>query len=56
MALQYITNTSSSVSVTDQIRAVINGGCRWVQIRMKEADDNEVRKVVETVMPWCIET
>lgn len=56
MALQYITNTSSPVSVTDQIRAVINGGCRWVQIRMKEADDNEVRQVVETVMPWCIET
>ena len=27
-----------------------------MQIRMKEADDNEVRQVVETVMPWCIET
>lgn len=56
MLLQYITNTESPSSVTDQIRAVLNGGCRWIQIRMKEATDLEVRNVVETVMPWCLET
>ena len=56
MLLQYITNTESPSSVTDQIRAVLNGGCRWIQIRMREATDLEVRNVVETVMPWCLET
>lgn len=56
MFLQYITNTESPSSVTDQIRAVLNGGCRWIQIRMKEASDLEIRNVVETVMPWCLET
>lgn len=56
MLLQYITNTESPSSVTDQIRAVLNGGCRWIQIRMKKATDLEVRNVVETVMPWCLET
>ncbi len=53
--LQYITNTDCKVPVVDQILAVIEGGCRWVQIRMKEASDDEIRKVVEAVKPKCIE-
>lgn len=53
--LQYITNTDCNVPVVDQINAVIDGGCRWVQIRMKEASDDEIRKVVEAVKPRCIE-
>lgn len=55
MLLQYITNTDSPRSVVDQIRAVLDGGCRWIQIRMKDATDLEIRNVVETVMPWCLE-
>lgn len=51
--LQYITNTSCRVPVADQILAVIEGGCRWVQIRMKDAPDDEIRKVVEAVKPTC---
>ncbi|MBD5355944.1 MAG: thiamine phosphate synthase [Bacteroides sp.] len=53
--LQYITNTDCATPVADQIFAVIDGGCRWVQIRMKDASDDEIRKVVEAVMPKCIE-
>ena len=54
--LQFITNTKSKTPVTDQIFAVIEGGCRWVQIRMKDASDEEIKKVVDTVKPKCIET
>lgn len=39
--------------VTDQIFAVIEGGCKWIQIRMKDATDDEIRKVVEAVKPTC---
>ena len=53
--LQYITNTDCRVPVEDQVLAVIEGGCRWVQIRMKEASDDEIRKVVEAVKPKCVE-
>ena len=53
--LQFITNTKSAVPVTDQIREVIAGGGRWIQIRMKEASDNEIKDVVEKVMPICLE-
>ena len=54
--LQFITNTKSKTSVTDQIFAVIEGGCRWIQIRMKDASDEEIKKVVDAVKPKCIET
>lgn len=52
--LQFITNTESKVPVVDQIHGVIAGGCRWVQIRMKNASDDEVREVVSAIMPECI--
>ncbi len=53
--LQYITNTDCKTPVTDQIFAVIEGGCKWIQIRMKDASDDDIRKVVEAVKPTCIE-
>lgn len=54
--LQYITNTDCQTPVADQVLAVIEGGCRWVQIRMKDASDDDIRKVVEAIKPKCIET
>lgn len=54
--LQFITNTQSKTPVTEQIFAVLEGGCRWIQIRMKDATDEEIKKVVEAVKPKCIET
>lgn len=54
--LQFITNPCDRYSVDEEIRMVIEGGCRWVQIRMKEASDNEVRRVAESVIPLCQET
>ena len=54
--LQFITNTNAKTPVTEQIFAVIEGGCRWIQIRMKDASDEEIKKVVDAVKPKCIET
>lgn len=56
LMLQFITNTESPATPVEQIKGVIAGGCRWVQIRMKEASDEEIAKVVEEVKPLCIET
>lgn len=53
--LQYITNTDSKVSVTEQVRQVLEGGCRWIQVRMKDASDEDVTKVIETIKPWCLD-
>lgn len=54
--LQFITSTTSKIPVTDQIFAFIEGGGRWVQIRMKDASDEDIKRVVDAVKPKCIET
>ena len=54
--LQFITNTNSKTPVVEQVFGVIEGGGRWVQIRMKDASDEEIKKVVDAVKPRCIET
>lgn len=51
--LQFITNTESKISVVDQIASVLKGGCRWIQLRMKDASDDEIRRVVKDVKPMC---
>ena len=54
--LQFITNTKSKTPVIEQVLGVIEGGGRWIQIRMKDASDEEIKKVVDAVKPKCIET
>lgn len=54
--LQFITNTKAKTPVTEQVMAVIEGGCRWIQVRMKDASDEEIKKVVDSIKPKCIET
>lgn len=53
--LQFITNEKSPVSVVDQIKGFIKGGGRWVQVRMDDASDEEISKVVEEIKPLCLE-
>lgn len=53
--LQYITNTSSPVPIVEQIKRVVKGGCKWIQIRMKDASDEEISRVVDEIKPLCIE-
>lgn len=53
--LQYITSTSSPVSVVEQVRQVLEGGCRWIQVRMKDASDEEITKAMEEIKPMCLD-
>lgn len=53
--LQFITDIKSTVPVGKQILDAIDGGCRWVQVRMPGATDDDYRKVIEEVKPVCLE-
>lgn len=53
--LQFITSEKSKTPVTEQVREVIEGGCRWIQIDMPGASEEEIGKVVEEIKPLCIE-
>ena len=39
--------------VEAQVAAALDGGCRWVQLRMKDASDDEIRRVVSVIKPMC---
>lgn len=54
--LQFITNENSSVVITKQILYAIEGGCRWVQIRLKEASDEDIRKIFFEIREKAKET
>lgn len=42
--------------VSQQILDAIEGGCRWVQIRMKEASDDDIRAVFHAIREKARET
>lgn len=49
--LQFITDGIDAEETTRQALAAIEGGCRWVQIRMKDADDAEVLDAARRIIP-----
>lgn len=49
--LQFITDGIDAEETTRQALAAIEGGCRWVQIRMKDADDAEVLDAARHIIP-----
>lgn len=49
--LQYITNTTCGHSIPDQVKAVLEGGCRWIQLRMKDAPKEEIIEMAKVIKP-----
>lgn len=46
-SLQFITNAATAEETIWQVATAYKSGCRWVQVRMKDAPDYEVEKVLE---------
>lgn len=53
--LQYITDSASKRSLDEQITEVLAAGCNWITIDPTGLTDEEVKDLVEKVMPACIE-
>ncbi len=51
--LQFITHRTDRYDEIAGTRAVLAGGCRWVQLRMKEASDEEYLRVGGEVARLC---
>ncbi|MCM1483125.1 MAG: thiamine phosphate synthase [Muribaculaceae bacterium] len=54
--LQFITHPSDKYSIAEEVQMAIEGGCRWIQLRMKDASDEEVRNTAMEIIPMCRET
>lgn len=53
--LQFITHQSDRFSIPEEAQMAIEGGCRWIQLRMKDSSDDEVRAVANEIIPLCKE-
>ena len=40
--LQFITHHNDHYSYIDSARIALKGGCRWIQLRMKDAEESMV--------------
>ena len=53
--LQFITHYTQKYSYTDSARIALEGGCKWVQLRMKDADDLLLEQTALVVQKMCRE-
>lgn len=53
--LQFITHQTERYSYLDSARMALAGGCKWIQLRMKEASLKEVEEVALQLKPLCKE-
>ena len=52
---QFISHFNEKYSYLDGIKEALEGGCRWIQLRMKNATDEEVRPIAIETKKLCEE-
>lgn len=53
--LQFITHHTDSYSYVDSARVALAGGCRWVQLRMKDVDEALLEQTAIVIQQMCRE-
>ena len=53
--LQFITHFTERYSYVDSARIALEGGCRWIQLRMKDAEERELRNTAIAIQRMCRE-
>lgn len=51
--IQFITHTNDRYDYLDGVRMALEGGCRWIQLRMKDASEEEILKTAESTRKLC---
>lgn len=51
--IQFITHTNERYDYIDGVRMALEGGCRWIQLRMKDASEEEVLKTAKSTRKLC---
>ena len=54
-AIQFITHNTGSIGYVEGARMALEGGCKWIQLMMKDASDDEVRQAAAEIQPMCKE-
>lgn len=53
VALQFITHHTDRYSYLDAAYQALEGGCRWIQLRMKDATEQEVEAIALPLQQMC---
>lgn len=51
--VQFITHFTERYSYMDSARIALDGGCKWIQLRMKDAPPDEVARTAHEVQAMC---
>ena len=51
--IQFITHTNDRYGYADGVRLALQGGCRWIQLRMKDQPDEAVLTMAAEIEPLC---
>ena len=51
--LQFITHCTERYSYVDSARIALEGGCRWIQLRMKDTDESLMEETALIVQKMC---
>ena len=52
-SIQFITHQNDCIGYAEGAKMALEGGCEWIQLRMKDATDDEVRSVAAEIQPLC---
>lgn len=53
--IQFISHYNERYGYLDSVRMAIDGGCRWIQLRVKDATDDQVRPMAVEALRMCRE-
>ena len=51
--LQFITHFTEKYSYYDSAMMALEGGCKWIQLRMKDAGEEEIGRMALRILPEC---
>lgn len=51
--MQFISHFTEQYTYLDSIRMALDGGCQWVQLRMKDATDDDILRLAPQVKMLC---
>lgn len=51
--VQFISHHTGKYSYADSVRLALEGGCKWIQLRMKDASEDEILETASQVRKMC---
>ena len=54
--LQFIASKSNQYSFEEQVKIVLDAGCKWIELHIDGATNEEAKSIIENIIPLCKES